>query len=363
MDSKQARPVSPGRLVGSLVLALLIGGLLPLLSVFQISLLAPVLMVGGIFAVYLEVRSGWIPVAALVAAALASSLWAMGERLTLVLLAASLLPALVVIRGVNQKAPFFDQLRAGIIAFAAGLLTAVAIAYASFGSGMVAQFTNLLRAQYDQMPDAALAPFVEWTNSMLTGRTGGAGQLMNVAFFRAQLSGVLDLLQQTYAQLLPGALLSGAVLSGAIAVLWGNWTQARRGMATSESFVGMSGWFMSPQLSIGAVALWLVGVIMLYSGAENGETVYMTISQVAGAGFALQALGALERRLLLADRSLKRRRLLLGLFAAFALIFRGMGSMLSYIGVASALFGSHGAIKLWLQKRRDDHSDRDDPDE
>ena len=362
MDSKRVSTVSPGRLVGSLVLALFIGGLLPLLSVFQISLLAPVLMVGGIFAVYLQVRSGWIPVVVLVAAALGSSLWTMGDRLTLVLLAGSLLPALAVIRGVSMKAPFFDQLRAGIIAFVAGLLTAVAVAYASFGSGMVARFTDLLRAQYDQMPDAALAPLVDWANSMLAGRTGGAGQLMNVAFFRTQLSGMLDLLQQTYAQLLPGALLSGAVLSGTIAVLWGNWTQARRGMATGESFVGMSGWFMTPQLSVGAVLLWLVGVIMLYSGAENGETVYMTISQAAGAGFAIQALSALDRRLLRADRPLGRRRLILGLFAAFGLIFRGVGSMLGYIGVASALFGSHGAVKLWLQGRRNDHSDRDDPD-
>ena len=32
-------------------------------------------------------------------------------------------------------------------------------------------------------------------------------------------------------------------------------------------------------------------------------------------------------------------------------------------GVASALFGSHGAARRWLQKRRNDDSDQDDPDE
>ena len=363
MDSRQGFSVSPGRLVGSVILAILFGGLLPVISVFQISLLVPVLMLGGILAVYLKARAGWIPVAVMVAAALAASLWAMGERLTLVLLVASLLPSLSVMRGVALKDPFFDQLRTGVIAFVVGLLAAVLIAYASYGSGMVAQFMNLLRAQYDQMPDAALQPIVEWANSLLPAGTAGAGQLMTVDFFRSQLSGMLDLLQQTYGQLLPGTLISGALLSGVISVLWGNWTMARRGLATNESFVGMSGWFMPPQLSIGAIVMWLVGLIMMYSGAANGATIHMTIAQVAGAAFAIQALSALDRRMLRADRPLGRRRALVTLFAVFALLLRGVGSALSYVGVASALFGSHGAIRLWLQRRQDDHSDRDDPDE
>ena len=77
----------------------------------------------------------------------------------------------------------------------------------------------------------------------------------------------------------------------------------------------------------------------------------------------MQALCALNRRMLRADRSLGRRRALIGLLAVLALLFRSLGTMLCYIGVASALFGSHGAIRLWMKKRENGDSDQDNPDE
>ena len=33
------------------------------------------------------------------------------------------------------------------------------------------------------------------------------------------------------------------------------------------------------------------------------------------------------------------------------------------VGVMSALFGSHGAFKLWTDRRQNNHTDRDDPDQ
>lgn len=359
MDSKQVFPTPSGVTAGGIVLEIIVGGALPLAAVLQISLLLPVLMLGGIFATYLKVRDGWIPAAVLVAAALAASAWLLDGTLTLILFVASLLPSLVVVRGVDRKAPFFDQMKLGVAAFGLGLLGAVLIAYASFGGGMVARFVDLLRSEYDRMPDAALQPLVEWTNSLAPAGTFGR-EAVTVDYFRSQLSGILDLMQQTYAQILPGALLSGALLSGMLAVLWGNWTQARRGMATNESFVGMSGWFMPAGVSAGALALWLVGMILLYSDARSGATVYMTISQTTGAAFAVQALCALDRRMLRSGSALSRRRTLITLLAIGALLFKSLASVLSYVGVASALFGSRGALKLWLQRRQDDHSDHDD---
>jgi elongation factor G len=66
------------------------------------------------------------------------------------------------------------------------------------------------------MPDAALQPFVDAINSTLgIGVTGF--EAFTVQSYRASLSGIVDLMQQTYAQNLPGALLSGAVLSGVLA--------------------------------------------------------------------------------------------------------------------------------------------------
>lgn len=361
METNQVTHRPGGKTVGSVVLGIIVGALLPIVALFQISMLVPTLMLGGIFAAFLYARSGWAGPGALLAAALASSAFLLDGTLTLILLAAALLPALAIIRGIGQKAPFFEQLLNGIVAFVVGLLAAMFIAYAAYGGGMVTQFIDLLRTQYAQMPDSALQPLVEWANAMLPASVGG--EAITVAYFRSQLSGLLDLMQQTYARMLPGALLSGALLSGVIAVLWGNWTLARRGMATNESFVGMSGWFLPSQVSVGAVALWAVGLIIMSVNPESGETVYLTIAQTVGAAFAVQAFSALDRRMIRVGRQLGRRRLLITLLAVAALLLRGFASMLAYVGAASALFGSHGAIKRWRQRRQDDPSDQDDSDE
>lgn len=361
MDFRQDIKASSGKPIGAVLVALIAGGALPFVALLQVSLLVPVLMLGGILAAYFGARHGWLPMGALIVAAAVSSAWFLGLQIALMVLATSLAPALPVSRGVARKAPFFSQLRGGIVAYVAGLLAGMLIASASFGSGMIARFVDMLRAEYDQMPDAALMPLVEWMNALLS--SGGANQSVTVDTFRGQLAAVLDLMQQTYAQTLPGTLLSGALLSGVLSVLWGNWAMARRGMATNESFVGMSRWYLPAQVSLGAVFLWLAGIVLLYGGYESGATVYMTIGQTAGAIFAIQALCALDRRMLASGRSLPRRRALIALLAVLSLLFRGIGSVLGYVGVASALFGSRGAIRLWLQRRKGDDSNHDDSDE
>ena len=365
MDSREVAVAESGRgpLLGSVVLALIVGALLPIVALLQISLLVPTLMLGGILAAHLGTKAGWIPVVVLAAAAAVSAGLTMGGTVAVVLIVASLAPSVIVVFGATGKRPFFEQMNAGVIAFVGALLAAMLIAYTAFGSGMVAKFVDVLRAEYNRMPDAALQPMVDAVNAMLPVAGGVRGQSMTVTAFRGQLSGVLDLMQQTYAQVMPGALLSGAILSGVLSVLWANWTMARRGMATSESFVGMSGWFMPAHIALGALGLWAVGLILLLSGSANGTTIYMTIAQTAGAAFAVQALCALNRRMLRADRPLSRRRLLIGLLGAAALLIRSVGAALAYVGVASALFGSHGAFHRWTQNRPKDPPNDDGSDD
>ena len=363
MEFRQERQIPAGRIVGNAVLAVAAGALMPVIGLLQISLLVPVLMLSGILAARLWARAGMIPAGLMIAATAASAFWLMGLQVALMLLLAACLPAAAVMALAARREPFFRQLKTAIIAYAAGLVAATLIAYAVFGGGMVARFVNLLRAEYDRMPDAAMQPLVEWINAMLAVRGGEGLAPMTVEGFRAQLNGVLDLMQRTYAQALPGALISGAVLSGMLTPLWCNWTMARQGLATNESFVGMSGWYLPPRITFGALTLWLAGMILMYGGYASGATVYLTIGQVTGAIFAVQALCALDRRMLRADRNLGRRRALIGLLAVLALLFRSLGTVLCYIGAASALFGSHGAVSMWMKKRQDGNSDRDDSDE
>ena len=349
-------------MAGNIVLALVIGAALPLAGVLQIAMLAPVLMLGGIFAVRMKARVGWVAPAALFGAALASALWMMGAVMALILLVAALLPSLAVMRGMAQKRPFFEQMKLSITAYAVGLLAATLIAWLSFGGSMIARFTELMRREFARMPDAALQPFVEAINSTLA-LSGAGNQVYTVALYRTQLSGILDLMQQAYAQSLPGALLSGALLSGVLTVLWGNWTMARLGLATNESFIGMSRWFLPGQVSLGALALWIVGFILAASRYNGGATVYQAVCQLSGSIFVIQALSALDRRMLRGGASLSRRKVMITLMAVAALLLAEFGLVLSLIGAASALFGSHGVFKRPINGERDDQSDRDDPQE
>ena len=349
-------------MAGNAVLGLLIGALLPLVAVLQISMLVPVLMLGSIFAVRLKARAGWLPVGVLVAAELSATAMFVGIELVPILAAAAVLPALYVIRGMDRKQPYFEQMNGAVAAHVAGLLAAMLIAYISFGGSMVARFVDVLRMEFAQMPDAALQPFADAINSALS-LSGSIGlKLYTVEMYRTQLIGVLDLMQQTYAQYLPGTLLCGAMLSGVLTALWGNWTLARQGRATNESFVGMASWFLPARFTTGALVLWVAGLLLANSSYRAGAPAWNTIRQLAGAAFAVQALAALDRRMLSAGRSTRRRRVLVTLLAVLALLLQGVGAMLGYIGAASALFGSRGAVRLWLEKHRDDHSDRDDPD-
>ena len=345
-------------MAGNIVLALVIGAALPLAGVLQIAMLAPVLMLGGIFAVRMKARVGWVAPAALFGAALASALWMMGAVMALILLVAALLPSLAVMRGMAQKRPFFEQMKLSITAYVVGLLAATLIAWLSFGGSMIARFTELMRREFARMPDATLQPFVEAINSTLA-LSGAGNQVYTVALYRTQLSGILDLMQQAYAQSLPGALLSGALLSGVLSALWGNWTMARLGLATNESFVGMRGWFLPAQMTWGLLGLWAAGFALTAVGYEAGPTVYDTVRSLAGAAFVIQAMAALDRRMLRGGRELSRRRLLIALLCVAALLLPDVGGVFAVIGAASALFGSHGA----LRRGNAEQSDRDDPQE
>ncbi len=360
MISRQGEPLPAGKRVLSIALALVIGALLPLITVLQITLLLPVLMIGGVFAVYLQCYGGWLPAGLFLAAGLVSTAWVAGSELMWMILAAAMLPALPVMRAIAAKRPFFEQLRNAVVLYILGLLAALAIAYARFGAGMVARLMDAIRAEFNRMPDAAFNPLVEAVNSALVlSGTKGFGPL-TVTDYRAQITGVLDLMQRTYAQSLPGTLLSGAVLSGVASTLWGNWTMARRGMATNESFVGMSRWFLPGRITLGALVFCIAGYIAANAGYASAETVYVTAYQVTGVLFGIQAVASFDRRMVNAGRSLTRRRVLLGLLIVGAMLIQLIAMVLFVYGAGSALFGSRGAIRLWLEKRRDNHSDHDD---
>ena len=363
MISDSFSRVSKGRLIWGIVLALVIGAMMPLLTMLQIVTLVPVLMLGGVFAVFLHCCAGWVPAAVLMAAGLASTAWFMGMTMMWMTVLAAFLPAGVVIRGIMARRPFFEQLRNGVIAYGVGLLAALGIAYTTFGTGMVTQFVEVVRAEIARMPDSAFTPFLDTLNAALLLNGVQGVKMITIDVYRAQVNGVLDLMRDTYARMLPGALLCGALMSGIASVLWGNWRMARRGMATDDSFVGLSRWFLPGSATVGMLAMWLASYLIAASRYASGATVYATVYQLVCAVFSIQGYAAFDRRMIATGRPLKGRRIAIGLFLVAGALIRMLGTLMFAMGVLSALLGSRGVIRQRMEDREDNHSDHDDPEQ
>lgn len=343
-----------GKLALGIVLAVLIGALTPVLTVLEMSLLIPVVLLSGVFMVFLYCYAGPMPAWVYMIVQLASTGAFLSGPFVMMLLSAGTVPALVCIRQIAQKRPFFDQMKLGIAAHLGGMLIAVTIAYMSFGGNMIDRMADALKRQFDLMPDAFFTPFVDMINSALSaGSVPGMGA-MTVEGYRAQIGGFLNLMSEVYQQSLPGALLSGAALTGVLSVAWGNWLRARRGLATNESYVGPTRWFLPRNVTLGVTLMWVATYILSQTGYARGETVYYTVYSLASLVFFVQALGAVDRFFFRRGAADGRRRTLVILALVLGTIIPLFNTIMFAIGAGSALFGSHGAFKRPMPRKGDD---------
>lgn len=345
----------PGKkLALGIVLALIVGALTPVVTLLEMSMLMPVALLGCIFAVFLFCYAGQLPAWLYTIVQLASTGVLLGERFALMMLVSGALPALLCMRLITIKAPFFDQMRMSISTCLLGMLLAVSIAYFSFGGNMIDRMAEALKRQFDLMPDAFFTPFVDMVNSALsTGSLPGVEPL-TVSGYRAQIVGFLDLMSEVYQQSLPGCLLSGAALTGVLSTLWGNWLRARRGLATAESYVGPTRWSLPKNVTLGLTLMWIAAYILAQTQYAQGETVYYTVYSLASLAFFVQALGAIDRFFFRRGASDGRRRVMVILALALGILFRLINTILFAIGAGSALFGSHGAFRRPMPRGNDD---------
>ena len=374
LNSDQAARVSGSRVVLGIVLAIVFGLALPFVLVLQMTMLPllmiPVLLLGGILMAWLHGWCGWVPAAAFMTASVISLLM-VHPTLMWMCVAGMILPGIAVIGGMTRKRPFFEQLRLALIVWMAGLVGAIFIAYRAFGADMIARLMATVQAQYDALPDAALMPLVDYFNQ--AAAMGGLGQLgggagasltsgMTVSDLRALMTAAITYMRQMYSENAPGTLLSGAVWSAVLSVLWGNWRMARRGVATRESFVGMSAWYLPAHVTAGALALIVVSYIMTGTGGGSGLTMWNACSMLSGAAFTIQALSSLDRRMVQRGTRTGSREIRVGLILALSWLIPLLRMVTQLYGAASALFGSRGALTK-LVNRIKENSDKDDSDQ
>lgn len=346
--------VPGGKLALGIVLALLVGALTPLVTVLEMSFLIPVVVLGGVFMVFLYCYAGNLPAWLYMIVQLCATGALLDERFAAMLLVSGTLPALMCIRMIALKRPFFEQMKVAVAVHLAGMLLAVTIAYLSFGGNMIERMAEALKRQFDLMPDAFFAPFVETLNSALSAGSFPGISSMTVEGYRAQIGGFLNLMSEVYQESLPGALLSGAALTGVLSTLWSNWLRARRGLATEESYIGPTRWFLPRNVTLGMTLMWVAAYILSMTDYAQGRTVYYTVYSLASLAFFIQALGAVDRFFFRRGAPDRRRRRLLVVTIVLGIIFQLFNTFLFAIGAGSALFGSHGAFRRPAPRGDDD---------
>lgn len=360
MDQNLKNQYSAGKIVLGVILALIIGALVPVVMTLQISMMMPMIMLGGLMMVLLYCFAGSVPALVLGVVQVASSAFFFSPVFGWIVVFMSVMPAWIAIRGIGAKQPFFKQMRECISAQSSGLLLAVIIAYVSFGGNMISKLIDAIRAEFAQMPEELISSIVDGVNATMVSMGLPEGTL-TVDAYRELVSGaMLDYLQESYTRILPGSLIVGAVYTTVLSVFWGNWRMARKGLATPESFAGMSAWFLPGHATGGFIFVWATAYVLMAVGYKSGENFYQTIYMLVQLVFSIQALASFDRGFLKKGMRTGKRCALIAIIWIASMLMPGLGIGLMFIGVASALWGSHGMITLRMKQQHDNNSDDND---
>lgn len=347
MESTARYKPSARKIVFFSLIALVIGALHPILLMYQTLLLAWLPYVYVIAAALLYAGGGIIPAAIMGVVGIAGAYWSMSPTIATVTLPLTVLPAVVIVLGIRARKPFFIQLRNALIAAVAGALLAIVLAIALIGGDMVSQFMDMLRS----LSDGAMPSLYEIYLPVLESR----GASVTYEQFLAAYREVLATMQILYETNLAGAVLADSIVTALIAALWGNWISARHGDATAKSFIGLAGWHMPSNMTIGLLLALAAGGILAAIGMRGAEIAWAAISNIASLAFCVQLFAANDRRLKAAGAT-RGRRTGLGILLYVLILIVPIAKMLApLIGAASALFGRTGAVTLWKQKH--DQSD------
>ena len=142
-----------------------------------------------------------------------------------------------------------------------------------------------------------------------------------------------------------GNVASSALAVGIIMTAWPRMAAVRRGEEPEVPFVPLRDWYLSAETTLYSCGLYIITSMIVVFMPEWWYGVDYAIKQCVYVLMCVQGVAVLERRL----REYGMRRGLRGPMMAVAVaMFR---LPVALIGLASALFGSHGAISKWLHDK------------
>lgn len=339
-----------GKVVVCSLAAAIFGLLYPLLLMLR--LFIPVLTpsFSAMIVIALYAAAGFAPVITFGAAMLVSCAVGFGPLIGIAALPVIAVPVVVTVLGIRGKLPFFRQMSRAIVANILGTVLSVTLAAVVFGTDMIASLINEMQAIFEQM----MPMLWEAQGSLFES----AGIQITYDEFASMQFDALKVLQQYYETYLPGNLLTGAAITAVISVLWGNWLSARRGAATTDSFIGLCDWYLPSNMTFGMLMTLVVALVISRTAIAGAQTTWIAVSSLVEFAFVVQGFAAMDRRQKAAGASRKRRTGLIVLFCILGAMTSGAAVLNIYFvmaiaGAGSALFGRRGAARMLIDKNKE----------
>jgi len=330
---------SAGKIVVCSVLSFLLGVMQPLAMIFQVMIPAPAVSLAMILTAAMYGSAGVVPVVIYAVTAALSSALMFGLTISAVTLLMWLAPAVVIIIGLRSRKPFFSQLKKGIAAAVAATVAAVMMVAVIYGSDAIAQFIDLIRQNFEAQSELSWQLMASMLNVEMTREE-----------FVELYYSALNTVQLYYEYCLVANLICGAIASACVGVLWGNWKIAKRGMATTESYCGLSQWRLPANTTWGLLLMLAAAYPLTWLNAGSMQSAWVIVTGLCQLAFSIQFLGALNRRMR-SGTGYRARAIMMALLMIMGYTSGFVGTM-AIIGAVSALFGSQGAAKPWIDKMK-----------
>lgn len=353
------KPSFKGVLLASLV-ALLVVLIQP--SFFMVSMLV---CIAPIAIALLYAWAGWVPAGIASVGTIASLAWFAGISGAVSPLLAGLgaalalvAPGVVSIVLLEKRADFFKRMAAAVLTQTAALLACVAFVYLAMGIDLVDALTGMMRSTVEYMPQEMIEQFLNmyYYSGMLTEESMQelSGGILLYADVMKIFDEVFELTNYQLKQIMPALLINSGLISGVLMTALSSMTACRRGFEPAVPHVPVHEWFLPSRAVGGLTACMAAAIALSLMNVEGAAGVLAVFMQVLTTVCVIQGVAALTRLL---RKSGTRKGVRIALTTASVLFASGFVQM---AGVASALFGSRGAISTWMHNKMEENRKDDD---
>jgi len=337
-----------GKLVAGIIFALIAGVLDIFLLPFSMFALALPVLISALYA-----WAGIIPAAVASITAAGVMAFTFGPFMLWAVPLALVAPAVIVIYLLERGEPFFKRLRIGLFAQFLAVALTLGFAYMILKVDLADALINYLQGMFVDQPHELLDMFLDGMAAMGLSEFAIEGE-RSAAQRAEQLNWLLDRLLVSLKYALPSVIISSCAFTAMLTTHWSALIRAKRGDERSEGFMPLSEWRVPNNVVLGAAGCLAFSIILAVMGVAGAESLVNVVLTVFYMILAVQGFSGVLRRMKARGIARRARNLFIILVLLFGdtRVFQILDtkSILRLIGIYITLFGSGGAIRIYIKK-------------